>query len=91
MGRNRIVGESYTQNMEIKSDCPVTFEYRMEVIEPHPDIVVMPMAGDLIGMDVTSVEVHYTPQSYTTAQALYEVKTTEFDSKPMQIKIIGSA
>jgi len=37
------------------------------------------------------LELLYSPNESTTAQASFNLITTEFDSKPQEVKIIGSA
>jgi hypothetical protein len=64
----------------IESNCPVNFEYEIEVTKPHPDIQIGPTRGDILGMTQTYIEVRFTPSTYTTAEAEISFRTTEFDS-----------
>ena len=88
--------------MNIESNCPVNFEYDIEIIKPHPDIQISnlflsinlniaPMRADVIGMQDTAIEVYYNPHSCTTAEAEISFRTTEFDSQPKLCRIVGSA
>ena len=61
MGHNLTVGETYTKTIDIESNCPVNFEYDIQVIDPHPDIVVQPLRGDILALETSKIEVHYTP------------------------------
>lgn len=61
MGKHRKVGQTYTKHIEIESNCPVNFEYKIEIVEPHPDIMVSPLAGDIWGLETTLIEVVYSP------------------------------
>ena len=63
----------------------------IEVTKPHPDIVISPLFGDILGLQTTSIDFTFTPKSYSTAEAEIEVRTTEFDSQPKKIRITGSA
>ena len=49
------------------------------------------MTADIKGLSKTDIEVVYTPTTYTTAEALIEFRTTEFDSKPVHTTIMASA
>jgi len=49
MGMSCKVGLSYTKTVDIESNCPVSFEYEIRDLTPHPDIKVSPVAGDIMG------------------------------------------
>ena len=51
----------------------------------------MPLVGDIIGNSLTPIDFSYFPQTFTTAEAVYEIRTSEFDFKPQLITIKGSA
>lgn len=91
MGKHKRVGQTYTKQIEIESNCPVNFEYKIDVEEPHPDILVSPMIGDIWGLETTLIDVTYSPQSFTTAEAVIRIKTTEFDSEYRYVRIVGNA
>ena len=57
----------------------------------HPDIKVTPMSGDIIGMKETELNFVYNPTTFTTAEAEFEFRTSEFDFAPTIIRIMGSA
>ena len=61
MGKHKKVGQTYTKQIEIESNCPVNFEYKIEITEPHPDIIVSPLNGDIWGLESTFIDVTYTP------------------------------
>ena len=63
----------------------------MKELKGHPDIRVNPMAGDIIGNGKTEIQFIYNPNTFTTAEAVFEMRTSEFDFKPMTIRISGSA
>lgn len=50
MGIGCVVGKTYQKQLQIESNCPVSFEYNIEVLQPHPDIAVFPLMGDILGM-----------------------------------------
>ena len=91
MGKGLQIGKSYQKKLQIESNCPVNFEYMIQVTKPHPDIHVSPLIGDVLGLQTTSIDFTYTPNSFSTAEAEIEIKTTEFDSEPKMIRITGSA
>lgn len=78
--------------MYIDSTCPVNFEYELKEVKPHPDIrLITPAVGDVIGMTSTPVIFQYNPQTFTTADAEFELRTSEFDFQPQVIRIVGNA
>jgi hypothetical protein len=91
MGSNCKVGKTYEKEYVIESNCPVNFEFQIKDIMPHPDIRVMPMAGDIVGLTDTPILFSYNPHSFTTAEAQFELRTSEFDFTPQIITVVGSA
>lgn len=77
--------------MFIESNCPVSFEYEIKDLKPHPDIRVNPMFGDLLGNTKTQINFTYSPSTFTTAEAEYQIRTSEFDFQPQTIRLLGSA
>ena len=74
------IGETITKELTIDSTCPVNFEYEFREIKPHPDIrMITPACGDILGGSSTSVIFQFNPQSYTTGDAEFELRTSEFD------------
>ena len=80
MGKGLQIGKQYQKKLQIDSNCPVNFEYMIEVTKPHPDIQISPLMGDVLGLQTTSIDFVFAPKSYSTAEAEIEIKTTEFDS-----------
>lgn len=85
------IGEVYKKKLLIESNSPVSFEYQIEWVKDHPDISITPLSGDIVGGQNVKLELVYRPCDSTTAQAVFTIITTEFDSKPQEVKIIGSA
>jgi hypothetical protein len=82
---------AFTKKIYIECDSPVTFEYVIEWDEQHPDIYVSPMSGDIKPMGKTQLEIIYRPNSNTTAQATFKMTTTEFNSKPCYVRVVGAS
>lgn len=59
-------------------------------MKPHPDINVFPLAGDILGLQSTPIDIAYAPNSFSTAECELLVKTTEFDFEPHKIRIVGN-
>lgn len=53
LGKNLKVGEEYTSTVDIQSNCPIDFEFEIEIIKSHPDINIFPLRGDIIGNRTT--------------------------------------
>ena len=79
MGNGCKVGKSYRKEFFISSNTPINFEYSIKAVIPHPDIRVAPIQGDILGNRDTPIEFTYAPHSFTTAEAHYEISTSEFD------------
>ena len=77
--------------MSIDSNCPVNFEYEFKEIKPHPDIRVSQLLGDIYGNQSNPITFSYAPSTFTTAEAEFELRTSEFDFEPQVIRIVGSA
>lgn len=91
MGDGCKVGQTYKKVFSIDSNCPINFEFQIKDVLPHPDIRVTPIAGDIVGNQSTPIEFIYNPRSFTTAEAHFEVQTSQFDFEPQIIKVYGSA
>lgn len=75
----------------MESNCPVDFEYQIDVVKPHPEIHISPLMGDFPGLQTTSIDFTYNPRTNSTAECEIEIKTSEFDSQPKRIRIVGNA
>lgn len=91
MGTGCKVGLTYHKIVEVESNCPVSFEYEIREVKPHPDIRVTPRVGDIVGNQRTEIQFAYTPSTFTTADAEFEIRTSEFDFKPQIVRVLGSA
>jgi len=91
LGRACKVGQTYQKTVKIESNCPMAFEYEIKETKVHPDIKVSPMVGDIIGNSETNLTFTYNPSTFTTAEAEFEFRTSEFDFTPQIIRIVGSA
>ena len=91
MGTGCLIGNTYNKQLQIESNCPVSFEYTIEVVQPHPEITISPLQGDILGMQMTPINFQYTPKTYTTAESVIKVRTSEFDSQDKLIRILGNA
>ena len=63
----------------------------IDVVKPHPEIHISPLTGDIQGLRTTSIDFTYNPRTNSTADCEIEVRTTEFDSQPKRIRIVGNA
>ena len=61
------------------------------MVKPHPEIHISPLCGDIIGLQTTCIDFTYNPRTNSTAECEIEVKTSEFDSQPKRIRIVGNA
>ena len=47
--------------------------------------------GDILGLQTTLIDFRYNPRTHSTAECEIEIRTTEFDSQPKTIRIVGNA
>ena len=67
------------------------FEYQIDVVKPHPEIHISPLVGDILGLQTTNIDFTYNPRTNSTAECEIEVRTSELDSQPKRIRIVGNA
>lgn len=91
LGRNCKLGSYQSKELQIESNCPLSFEFQIEVTKPHPEIKISPHSGDIIGEQMTSIKFEYVPKTLTTAECEIKVRTSEFDSQPKTVRIVGSS
>ena len=92
LGNSCTLGQTYKKSLMIESKTPATFEYEITVTKPHPDIQILsPLSGDITGMYTTNIDFAYLPLSFSTAEAEISIRTTEFDTQPKIVRIVGSA
>ena len=61
------VGDQYSKKLSIECTTPINFEYSIQWIKPHADILVEPLEGDIPGNSKTWIEITYIPRESTTA------------------------
>lgn len=91
LGKNCKLGSKQGKQLQIESNCPLSFEFQIEVVKPHPEIVISPLSGDIVGDQITTINFDYLPKTLTTAECEIKVRTSEFDSQPKTVRIVGSA
>jgi len=70
----------------------VSFEYEITITKPHPEIqIIAPLQGEITGNLTTYLDFSYQPMSFATAEAEISIRTTEFDSEPRLVRIVGNA
>ena len=55
------VGDTFSKSLSVECTTPVNFEYQIEWIKPHPDILVEPLQGVIPGNDATQIDITYNP------------------------------
>ncbi len=70
----------------------MSFDYEISVVKAHPEIsIVSPLVGEITGQRTSELEFAYAPKTFATAEAHISIRTTEFDSEPKLIRIVGNA
>jgi hypothetical protein len=85
------IGTQITKQISLECTVPVAFEYEIKVIDPHPDISIGPVTGEVPPKGVLCVDITYTPHSSSTASCEMQFSLSEFDYKPIKTRIIASA
>lgn len=92
LGSQCTLGQTYQKSLILESTTPVTFEYEITVTKPHPDIQILsPLNGDVTGHQITNIDFAFLPLTFSTAEAEISIRTTEFDSQPKIVRIVGSS
>jgi len=62
------------------------------VVKEHPEIqLVSAHAGEIKGLSTTELTFTYSPMTFATAEAEMQIRTTEFDSQPFSIRVVGNS
>lgn len=70
----------------------MSFDYEITVLKSHPEIrILSPLEGEITGHRGAELAFSYSPQTFATAEAEIAVRTTEFDSEPCKIRLVGNA
>jgi hypothetical protein len=48
-------------------------------------------SGEIKGLSTTELTFTYSPMTFATAEAEMQIRTTEFDSQPFTIRVVGSS
>lgn len=84
------IGESISKVIELESSVPVTFEYELRFLVEHSDFAIEPLNGDVPGKSKAEITIKYEPKSASTATCEVELRLSEFDYKPISMKLIAS-
>lgn len=58
-------------------------------MKDHPDIKISPYKGILPGKGTVEIEITYQPSMNVTVVLETELKLSQFDFEPLQIKVMG--
>ncbi|XP_071978252.1 cilia- and flagella-associated protein 221 isoform X2 [Engystomops pustulosus] len=84
------LGQSAHYILQLRSTCPVDFEFCIICSQPHKDFEIWPTSGMVPGAGEVDVTVTYTPSSYGTAQITLELLISEFNAKPRLCVVSGT-
>lgn len=87
----RLIGDSVVKFLELKSDVPVAFEYRVRVLENDPQLKLMSFEGVVPENGQLRLQVTYQPTRLGTARLRLEVEVSELESEPRIVDILGNA
>lgn len=83
------LGKTRRKLLSLKSPHPVDFEYKINILQPHPSFTVKPLSGTIPGEGEALVSVIYTPTEYVTSHMTMQLKVSEFNSKPLVTSVIA--
>ncbi|KAG2441252.1 hypothetical protein HYH02_010095 [Chlamydomonas schloesseri] len=85
------LGEEVVRRHTLECKVPVDFEYEIVEVKPNPAFRVEPARGVVPGKGSVTVDLWFCPVALTTEEAVIEVRISEFNSKPVQCRLTGSA
>ena len=85
------VGHSQMKLIPLCNVSPVTFEFRVILLQPNPCFDISPLDGDIPANGTTQIRVRYAPHDFTTQHCAIQIDTSQFNAKPIVCKITGSS
>lgn len=85
------LGETVTRVIPLECKIPIQFSYEFKVVEPHPDITLVPPKGIIPASGATEITVSFRPASLAVATAEFELSVSQFEFKPIKCVIVGSS
>lgn len=86
----RALGEAHVKKFKLECKVPIDFEYEFKAIRPNKAFSVAPLKGIVPASGRLPIAITFTPTTYTTEEAVYELTISEFNSKPITVTIVGS-
>ena len=85
------LGKRHSRVVKLRSSIPVQFEFRVEILQPLPEVTVEPLEGIIPpnGGSAT-ITVHFLPARLSTYSAQIRVYLSQFNSKPVVCTVTGS-
>jgi len=76
------IGVQHTKVVPLRSPHPVSFEFRVSILEGNPAFAVQPMEGVVPPKGDARINVIFTPIAFVTASMKMIIETSQFNSKP---------
>jgi len=76
------IGIQQTKMVPLRSPHPVSFEFRVSILEGNPAFAVQPMEGVVPPNGDARINVIFTPIAFVTASMKMMIETSQFNSKP---------
>ncbi|CAB3977419.1 Hypothetical predicted protein [Paramuricea clavata] len=83
------VGESEMKNISLKSDVPVDFEYKINLLQSIPAIQVEPRQGVIPGIGSLDIKVTFSPTEFCTVHSKLQLLISQFNASPRTCHITG--
>ena len=84
------LGKRYSKTVKLHSSIPVQFEFRVEVLQPLPEVSVEPLEGIIPPNGPATITVHFLPARLSTYSAQIRVSLSQFNSEPVICTVTGS-
>ncbi|KRX00150.1 hypothetical protein PPERSA_10649 [Pseudocohnilembus persalinus] len=84
------IGEQQVIRQQLKSRIPLNFEYEFVFTKNENDISIQPIKGIIPGNGQIDIDLIYQPTNNATVVANVELRLSQFDYEPLNIKLIGN-
>eukprot|EP00762_Andalucia_godoyi_P001289 ANDGO_04954.mRNA.1 Cilia- and flagella-associated protein 221 homolog len=84
------INTEQVKEVVLRNPVPVSFEFMIDNVEPHPDYEVSPLKGIVPGEGTAVISVTFRPKRLVTSQCVIRFQLSQFNFEPVMCTITGS-